>query len=147
MDASDVTYAKQNAAKHDDVAGAGNGYIDVYDLDGNLLNRLVSNGALDSPWGMTIVPANFGTFSGDLLVENFEDGTINAFNSLTGNLLGDLTGAGGTPLVIDGLWALESGNGGSAGPTTSLYFTAGINGESDGCSDRLRPRRSRERCG
>src|SRR5262249_34043892 len=75
-----VTYAKQNAAATGDVAGPGNGFVDVFDTSGNLLQRLVSGGALNSPWGLALAPANFGDFSNDLLVGNFGDGTINAYN-------------------------------------------------------------------
>ena len=123
-----VTYALQNAAKHDDVAGAGHGYIDVFDLNGNFVKRLVSQGALDSPWGLAVAPPTFGTFSGDLVVGNFGDGTINAFNANTGTFLGTLTDSSNNPIVIQGLWGLAFGNGASAGPANSLYFTAGIPG-------------------
>jgi hypothetical protein len=79
-----VTYAQQDGTKHDDVAGAGHGFIDVYDTNGHLLNRLVSQGVLNSPWGLALAPSNFGVFSNDLLVGNFGDGTINAFDITTG---------------------------------------------------------------
>jgi len=123
-----VTYAKQNAAKHDDVAGPGNGYIDVFDLNGDLLRRLVSNGPLDSPWGLTIAPTGFGTYGGDLLVGNFGDGTIDVFNPLNGHFINTLDGPGNVPVVIQGLWGLEFGNGASGGSADTLYFTAGIPG-------------------
>jgi uncharacterized protein (TIGR03118 family) len=123
-----VTYAKQNAAKHDDVAGPGNGYIDEFDMNGDLLGRLVSNGLLDSPWGLAIAPTGFGNFGGDLLVGNFGDGTINAFDPTDGDFVGTLDGSSGSPLVIQGLWGLRFGNGGSGGNTNTLYFTAGIPG-------------------
>jgi uncharacterized protein (TIGR03118 family) len=124
-----VTYAKQDAAKHDDVAGPGNGYVDEYDLNGDLLGRLVSNGPLDSPWGLAIAPSGFGNFGGDLLVGNFGDGTINAFNPTNGDFVGTLDGPSGNPIVIQGLWGLSFGNGGSGGATNTLYFTAGIPGD------------------
>src|SRR5271166_3088392 len=127
-----VTYALQDAAKHDDVAGPGHGFVDVFDTNGNLIQRLVSMGALNSPWGLAWAPAGFGKFSGDLLVGNFGDGTINAFDPKTGNLLGQIDGANGMPLVNDGLWALTFGNGGNGGSKNILYFTAGLNHESDG---------------
>ena len=127
-----VTYALQDAAKHDDVAGPGHGFVDVYDTNGNLIQRLVSMGALNSPWGMAWAPAGFGKFSGDLLVGNFGDGTINAFDPATGNLLGQIDGANGMPLVNDGLWDITFGNGGNGGSKNILYFTAGLNHESDG---------------
>jgi uncharacterized protein (TIGR03118 family) len=123
-----VTYAKQDAAKHDDVAGPGNGYVDVYDLNGNLVQRLVTNGPLDSPWGLALAPAAFGTFGGDLLVGNFGNGQINAFNPTTGAFLGTLSDASSNPIVIQGLWGLAFGNGAQGTSATALYFTAGIPG-------------------
>jgi uncharacterized protein (TIGR03118 family) len=127
-----VTYAKQDAAKHDDVAGLGNGFVDVFNLDGTGEHRLISNGLLDSPWGMAIAPSSFGSFAGDLLVGNFGNGMINAYNATTGTFIGTLDGADGNPLVIDGLWALTIGNGAAGGSLNTLYFTAGPDGESHG---------------
>lgn len=124
-----VTYAVQDAAKHDDVAGPGNGIVDVFDLQGNFLQRLISNGPLNSPWGMTIAPTGFGNFGGDLLVGNFGDGTINAFDPSTGKFLGQLDGTNGMPLVNLGLWDLSFGNGANKFSTDALYFTAGIPGD------------------
>lgn len=124
-----VTYALQNGAKHDDVAGAGHGFVDKFDLNGNFLQRLVSQGALNSPWGLSIAPAGFGALANDLLVGNFGDGTINAYDPVTGAFIDTLRVSGGTPLQIDGLWGLAFGNGGSGGATDSLYFTAGISGD------------------
>ena len=131
-----VSYAKQNAEHHDDVAGRGNGFVDVYDLNGLLLQRLVSNGPLNSPWGMTIAPAGFGDFAGALLVGNFGDGTINAFDTVSGKFLGALQDGLGAVIHISGLWGLTFGNGSratpgaapSGGDVTSLYFAAGIAG-------------------
>ncbi|HEX4590230.1 MAG TPA: TIGR03118 family protein, partial [Gemmataceae bacterium] len=132
-----VTYAKQDAAKHDDVAGQGNGFVDVFNPDGSagLANgqvRLISRGQLDSPWGLAVAPADFGKFSNDLLVGNFGNGHINAFDPATGHAAGEVKGANGRPIVIDGLWALRFGNGAGAGSTDALFFTAGIDGESHG---------------
>jgi uncharacterized protein (TIGR03118 family) len=121
-----VSYAKQNATQTLDVAGAGNGYVSVFDLNGNLLTHLISGGALNSPWGMAIAPASWGAFGGALLVGNFGDGTINAFNATTGAQLGTLWNASGAPIVNSGLWALVFGNGKSGGDTNTLYFTAGV---------------------
>ena len=123
-----VTYAVQDAAKHDDVSGAGNGIVDVFDTNGNFIQRLISGSSLNSPWGMAIAPSGFGSFGGDLLVGNFGDGTINAFDPSTGSLLGQLDGSNGMPLINLGLWDLTFGNGGSGGNTSDLYFTAGIPG-------------------
>jgi len=127
-----VTYAKQDAAKHDDVAGLGNGFVDVFSLDGTVEKRLISRGNLDSPWGLAIAPLSFGSFAGDLLVGNFGNGWINAYDPTSGMFEGTLDGADGNPLVIDGLWALIFGNGGAGGSPNTLYFTAGPDGESHG---------------
>jgi uncharacterized protein (TIGR03118 family) len=123
-----VTYAKQDAEKHDDVAGPGNGYVDVFDGTGDLLARLVSQGVLNSPWGMAMAPSTFGQFGGALLVGNFGDGTINAFNPATGAPLGTLKDNTGNAIPISGLWSLSFGNGGKGGDAATLYFTAGIAG-------------------
>jgi uncharacterized protein (TIGR03118 family) len=121
-----VTYAVQNAAKNEDVQAVGNGVVDVFDLNGNLLQRLTSGGPLDSPWGVAIAPANWGAFGGAVLVGNFGNGQINAFNAKTGALLGAVQGSNGSPISIQGLWAIEFGNGSSGGDKNFLYFTAGI---------------------
>jgi uncharacterized protein (TIGR03118 family) len=135
-----VTYAKQDAAKHDDVAGAGNGFVDVFSTGGTLLQRLVKRGNLNSPWGLTIAPSTFGAFGGDLLVGNFGDGRINAYNPRTGALVGMLLNSKSKPLVIDGLWGLIVGNGTTAGRSTAVYFTAGPGHESHGLFGRLTSR-------
>jgi uncharacterized protein (TIGR03118 family) len=125
-----VTYALQNDAKHDDVGGAGNGYINVFDMDGNLRKRLVAGGALNSPWGMAMAPGFFGDYSGTLLVGNFGDGLINSYDPVTGDWLGALQDASGNPLVIQGLWGLIFGNGAAnGGDANTLYFAAGIAGD------------------
>ncbi len=98
-----VTYARQNAAKHDDVAGAGSGFLATYDLNGNLMSNLVAQGVLNSPWGIALAPATFGAFGGDLLVGNLRDGRINAFDPNTGVLLGTLQDPQGNPIKIPGL--------------------------------------------
>jgi len=123
-----VTYAKQDADKHDDVPGSGNGFVSVFDTSGNFIRRLISNGALNSPWGLAIAPTNFGLFSGALLVGNFGNGRINAFDVSTGNQLGTLQDPAGNPIAIPGLWGLIVGNGGNGGDTRTIYFAAGIAG-------------------
>lgn len=123
-----VTYAKQDADAHDDVAGPGNGYLNVFDLNGNFIRRLTSGGHLNSPWGLAMAPIGFGNLGGDLLVGNFGDGMINAYNPVTGAFIDSLRQGNGDPLQIEGLWGLAFGNGGAAGPTTTLFFTAGIAG-------------------
>lgn len=127
-----VTYAKQDAAREDDVPGSGNGFVDVFDTNGNFIKRLVSHDTLNSPWGLTLAPANFGPFSNDLLVGNFGNGRIHAFNPNTGAFLGTLQDKGGHAIRIDGLWALVFGNGGLAGQTNELFFSAGIGDEAHG---------------
>jgi uncharacterized protein (TIGR03118 family) len=124
-----VSYARQDALGHDDVAGAGNGFVDVYDTDGSPLKRLISNGSLNSPWGLALTTANFGAFSNDLLVGNFGDGIINAFDPTTGAFLGRLEDSGGNPIVIEGLWGLRFGSSGIGFDPNTLYLTAGIPGD------------------
>jgi uncharacterized protein (TIGR03118 family) len=126
-----VTYALQDAAKHDDDPAVGHGFVSVFNTDGSFSGRIASQGMLNSPWGLAIAPASFGQFAGDLLVGNFGDGRINAF-TLTGTLLGQLQGADGSPLFIDGLWALIPGNDGNGGNSQSIYFSAGPDGETHG---------------
>lgn len=127
-----VTFALQNAQHHDDVSGPGNGFVDIFDTEGHLIRRLASHGTLNSPWGLALAPNNFGQFSNDLLVGNFGDGRINAFNPASGNFEGQLKDQSGNPITIDDLWGLAFGNGGLAGRTDELFFAAGINNEADG---------------
>jgi uncharacterized protein (TIGR03118 family) len=126
-----VSYAKQDAAKHDDVAGPGHGFVDVFTPGGRLLDRFAQRGPLNSPWGMTIAPAGFGMFAGDLLVGNFGDGRIHAYNPWTGHLDGALRDGSGHAVAIDGLWGLLPGNGTNA-PTSDVWFAAGPGGEAHG---------------
>jgi uncharacterized protein (TIGR03118 family) len=126
-----VTYAKQNAQKHDDVAGAGNGFVDIFDTNGNLIQRLVRRGHLNSPWGVALAPFSFGELRNQLLIGNFGDGTINAYDPTTGRFRDQVEDTTGQPITIDGLWSLVFGGGENSDPT-SLYFTAGPNNESDG---------------
>jgi len=125
-----VTYAKQDAQKHDDVAGAGHGFVDVFDTDGHLLRRFESRGRLNSPWGVARASFAFGPFSGKILIGNFGDGRINVFTN-DGRLVDQLEDVHGKPLVIDGLWTLTLGGGRTSSPDT-LYFSAGPNDETNG---------------
>jgi len=134
-----VTYAQQDADAHDDTAGPGHGFVNAFDLNGNLLKRVVSAGVLNSPWGLALAPAGFGVFAGALLVGNFGDGAINAFDPGTGAYLGAMSDTNGTPLFLNGLWALAFGNGGNGGDPHTLYFTAGPNGEANGLFGSLLP--------
>jgi uncharacterized protein (TIGR03118 family) len=119
-----VTYAMQDTNKLQDVAGTGNGYVDILDTTGKLLQRFATNGPLNSPWGLALAPTNFGSFSGALLAGNFGDGKIDAFDASLGTPLGPLLGTNGSPIVIGGLWGLIAGNGGNGGATNMLYVTA-----------------------
>jgi len=138
-----VTYALQDADKKDDVAGVGHGFVNAFDTDGHLLRRVASRGRLNSPWGLALAPPDFGQFGGNLLVGNFGDGHINAFDlqrfEANGELQerGQLHAANGPPVTIDGLWALAFGNGASAGPTNALFFTAGPFDEEHGLFGKL----------
>jgi uncharacterized protein (TIGR03118 family) len=137
-----VTYALQDADRHDDVAGPGNGFVDAYDTSGNLIRRVASAGELNSPWGLALAPVDFGRFSGDLLVGNFGDGRIHVFDptQLTSDgefeAVGLLHSAAGKPIQIDGLWALQFGHGTSPtsanGLINTLFFTAGPSDEDHG---------------
>jgi uncharacterized protein (TIGR03118 family) len=127
-----VTFALQDAEHHDDAHGPSRGFVDVFDTNGNLVKRLISRGALNSPWGLALAPSNFGQFSNDLLVGNFGNGRINVFDPSTGALLGQLKNQKGLIISINGLWGLAFGNGQAAGQTDELFFTAGINDEANG---------------
>jgi uncharacterized protein (TIGR03118 family) len=126
-----VAYAKQDADAEDEVAGPGLGFVDAYDTSGRLLRHLVERGQLNAPWGLALAPAGFGRFGGALLVGNFGNGRINAYDPGTGEFLGRLRHEDGSPIQVEGLWALRFGNGVTGNPTT-LLFTAGIDDEAHG---------------
>ena len=133
-----VTYAKQKLPdKHDDMAGPGNGFVDVFDTNGHLLRRFASQGPLNSPWGVARASFAFGRFSGDILVGNFGDGKIHAFDS-DGHFLGTLRDVNGKPIIIDGLWTLTLGGGRNSNSDT-LYFTAGPDDETNGLFGTITP--------
>jgi uncharacterized protein (TIGR03118 family) len=132
-----VTYAKQDDTRHDEVDGHGFGFVDVYNLDGSGEQRLVSRGDLNAPWGLAVAPtasptSDFGALAGALLVGNFGDGHIHAYNATTGAPMGELTDPDGEPIQIPGLWALQVGNGGNGGDKGTIYFTAGLDHENHG---------------
>jgi uncharacterized protein (TIGR03118 family) len=121
-----VTYAQQSSGNNDATNGAGQGYVDVYDTNGQLIKQLIpAGGALNAPWGIALAPANFGTFSDTLLVGNFGDGKINAFDAAAGTAKGTVSGSSGAALVTPGLWGLAFGNGADNQPLNTLFFTAG----------------------
>jgi uncharacterized protein (TIGR03118 family) len=126
-----VSYAMQDAAKHDPVHQAGAGYIDIFSTDGVFESRFATGGNLNAPWGMVLTPANFGPLSNDFWIGNFGDGMINAFDAM-GNPVGQPMDKKGKPLNVDGLWALVIGNGSDKAATNALYFTAGPNAETEG---------------
>ena len=134
-----VTYAVQDDARHDDVAGQGHGIVNVFDLHGQLLRRFAQHGQLDSPWGIALAPPSFGDLAGALLIGNFGNGHINGYNPVTGEFVDKLRNSHGQAVVIDGLWTVTFGNGGNGGDPKKLYFTAGPNGESDGLFGSLAP--------
>jgi uncharacterized protein (TIGR03118 family) len=135
-----VSYAMQKEPdRHDEADGPGLGLVDVYDASGKLQRRLATGGPLDAPWGLALAPAGFGQFSNALLVGNFGDGRIHAFNPDSGALLGSLGDSGGKAIVIDGLWGLAFGNGVFDQPANALFFTAGSNDEADGLYGRIDP--------
>jgi uncharacterized protein (TIGR03118 family) len=134
-----VTYAKQDPKATTPVPGGGQGYVDEFTPDGKLVGRVASAGSsnapLNAPWGLAMAPSNFGAYSGDLLVGNFGNGRISAYLQQSDGkwvYKGQIRSANGTPVVIDGLWAIAFGNGASAGPATNLYFAAGPSGQTQG---------------
>jgi uncharacterized protein (TIGR03118 family) len=138
-----VAFAEQDSQDHDDVPGAGFGYVDIFNLDGTLVRSFAAQGALNAPWGLAIAPLHFGKFSQALLIGNFGDGWINAYNLLTGEYLGPLADKDGNPISLPGLWGLTF----NVDPpvndleytATTLYFTVGLNGENDGLLGSIKP--------
>jgi uncharacterized protein (TIGR03118 family) len=135
-----VTYGQHTAGSTDEAHGPGLGVVDEFNTDGSFVKRLVSNGSssvLNAPWGVAMAPANFGAFSNDLLIGNFGDGTINAFDPTTGALVGTLKDQNGNVIVLSGLWGIAFGNGVDNQPTNTLFFAAGLNDEADGLYGRI----------
>ncbi|HCK81293.1 MAG TPA: TIGR03118 family protein [Candidatus Competibacteraceae bacterium] len=132
-----VTYAQQDPNREDDVAGRGLGFVNVFDASGHLVRRFASRGNLNAPWGLAIAPASFGQFGNRLLVGNFGDGAINAYDLASGKFRGQLQRANRQPVRIDGLWGLSFGNGVSEQPTNTLFFTAGPDNENHGLYGRI----------
>jgi uncharacterized protein (TIGR03118 family) len=142
-----VTYAVQDAKKHDDVAGMSHGIVNLFDLKGNFLQRLIQHGQLNSPWGVALAPATFGELPNTLLIGNFGNGHINAYDPTTGEFIDKVRDAHGQAIVIDGLWSLRVGSSTVPTPPTinnnfganTVYFTAGPNGENDGLFGAINP--------
>jgi uncharacterized protein (TIGR03118 family) len=133
-----VTYAMQDAAMHDEVLGAGLGYVDIFDMSGNFVSRFASAGVLNAPWGVALAPTGFGSMAGDVLVGNFGDGHINAYTT-AGATVGPLSVNNGGAVAIPGLWALVFGNGDADKPTTTLFYTAGFANQTDGVFGTITP--------
>jgi uncharacterized protein (TIGR03118 family) len=132
-----VTFAKQEGPDNeDDDPGVGNGYVDIFNPDGTLSRRFASNGTLNSPWAVVMAPSGFGSVGGDILIGNFGDGLIGAYNPTTGALVGMLHDANNTAISIDGLWGLAFG---PASSSTTLYFAAGPDDEEHGLLGTLKP--------
>ncbi|WP_235922555.1 TIGR03118 family protein [Rugamonas aquatica] len=132
-----IAYAQRESGGDDEVAGAGLGAIDVFDTAGNLVKQLAMGGVLNAPWGMALAPANFGTYSGKLLVANFGDGKINAYDPATGAMAGTLSNTSGSAIVIDGLWGIAFGPGVNSQPVNTLFFAAGPGDEAHGLYGRI----------
>jgi uncharacterized protein (TIGR03118 family) len=126
-----VTYAKQDADKQKDVDGTGLGFVDKFTTFGTLEQRVASHGALNAPWGLVIAPQNFGKFSNDLLVGNFGDGTIHAYDQRDGRFRGTLTDTHHRVIKIDRLWGLLTGDAVAGGPN-SIWFSSGPDDEHHG---------------
>ena len=135
-----VTYALQDAEKHDDVAGMSHGIVNTFDLSGGSVHRLIQHGQLNSPWGVALAPDTFGALAKKLLIGNFGNGQINAFDPDSGKFLSKVRDPKGKAILIDGLWTITFGsNNGNGGSANTLYFTAGPNGETDGLFGSLNP--------
>jgi uncharacterized protein (TIGR03118 family) len=140
-----VTFAKKQRGSDDEAHGPGLGFVAIFDTEGRLLLNLDHGRFLNAPWGVAQAPSDFGVFSHRLLIGNFGDGTIHAFNAVTGRFEGTVLEASGAPLTIDGLWALGFGNNGAAGSAIEMYFTAGPNDENDGLFGKITPSAAEQR--
>lgn len=136
-----VTFALQDADKEDDQPGPGNGFVDVFSTSGTLKKRLISNGNLNSPWGLELISDEFGCDKAVLLVGNFGDGRINAYSVPSGRFIETLTNASGNPIVIEGLWSIKFSRANHCNRSSSLFFTAGPNGEENGLVGVITPHR------
>lgn len=133
-----VTYAQQSHKEPDEETDHGSGFVDVFDTSGHLLQRLIQGNHLNAPWGLALAPSNFGSFSSMLIVGNFGDGHLHAYDPATGKYQGEMKDESGTPIVIDGLWGITFGNGGNGGDRNALYFASGPDDETHGLFGSLR---------
>ncbi len=134
-----VTYAKQDALRHDPVGGDGFGFVEIFSPNGNHVGHLQHGPWMNAPWGVVWTTRDFGEFSNAILVGNFRSGWIAAFNGFTHKFIGWVTNPDDSLVTIDGLWSLTFGNDATAGPANTLFFTAGINNEADGLFGTLTP--------
>ncbi len=134
-----VTYALQDSEKHDEVDGAGLGFVDVFSPSGQLLHRLQHGRWFNAPWGVTQAPSDFGAYSHDILVGQFGSGQILVFDPVTGHFKGTLNDASNNPITIDGLWGIVFGGGTTSGPSNTLFFGAGTDGEQHGLFGSIAP--------
>ena len=135
-----MTYAKQDKDQSDDVDRKGFGFVDVFTTNGVLTGRLENGPWFNAPWGVTMTPSDFGALSNDLLIGNFGSGLIAAFDPTSGDFVSFLQQSPGAPMKINGLWSLEFGNGGNAGPKNTLFFTAGMANEHHGLFGTITPK-------
>lgn len=140
-----VTFAKRESGSNDEEHGPGLGFVAIFDPFGRLVRRLDHGPFLNAPWGVALAPSDFGAFSHRLLIGNFGDGTIHAFNTVSGDFEGTVLDASGQPLTVDGLWSLSFGSNGPSGSAIELYFTAGPNDEKDGLFGKIVPDGSEQR--
>ena len=134
-----VTYALQDQAQHDPIHMAGAGFVDLFDVNGNLVRRIATAGNLNAPWGGVMTPPGFGGFAGKLLVGNFGDGTINAFDFTAGTFLDQMKDANGAVITNASLWDMVFGGGGQAGDPNTMYITAGLANEMHGLFSAITP--------
>jgi hypothetical protein len=133
-----VSYAMQvGPANVVSAAGAGLGYVDIYDTNGQLIKQLVAGGWLNEPWGLALAPANFGTLSNALLVGNLGDGTIHGYDPATGTYMGAVSDSTGTAIAIPGLWGIAFGNDAQNQPDNTLFAAAGPNNYANGWYGRI----------
>ncbi len=133
-----VTYAQQSHKEPDEETDHGSGFVDVFDTSGNLVQRLIEGNHLSAPWGLAHAPADFGAFSDALIIGNFGDGQLHAYDIDSGKYIGEFKDESGKPVVIDGLWGITFGNGGNGGDRNALYFAAGPDDETHGLFGSLR---------